>query len=85
MAWQLRIAKRAASKFKKFPRKDQERIARAIAEMCASPYRGDIERLNNKATAWRRRVGNYRNFFDVDAGGLLVGVTEIPRRTTTTY
>ena len=85
MAWQLRIAKQAARKLKKIPRKDQERIAGAIAEMRASPFRGDIARLSNASAAWRRRVGNYRIFFDVDAEGLIVDVTDIRRRTTTTY
>ncbi len=85
MAWQLRIAKRAARKLKKFPRKDQAQITGAIAEMRASPFRGDIARLKNESAAWRRRVGNYRIFFEVDVGELLVDVTDIRRRTTTTY
>ena len=85
MAWQLRIAKQAARKLKKIPRKDQERIAGAIAEMRASPFRGDIARLSNASAAWRRRVGSYRIFFDVDAEGLIVDVTDIRRRTTATY
>ena len=85
MAWQLRIAKQAARKLKKIPRKDQERIAGDIAEMRASPFRGDIARLSNASAAWRRRVGSYRIFFDVDAEGLIVDVTDIRRRTTTTY
>ena len=85
MAWQLRIAKQVARKLKKVPRKDQERIAEAIVEMRASPFRGDIARLKNESAAWRRRVGNYRIFFDVDVEELLVNVTDIRRRTTTTY
>ena len=85
MAWQLRIAKQAARKLKKIPRKDQERIAGAIGEMRASPFRGDIARLSNASAAWRRRIGSYRIFFDVDAEGLIVDVTDIRRRTTTTY
>ncbi len=85
MAWQLRIAKQVARKLKKVPRKDQERIAGAIAEMRVSPFRGDIARLKNESTVWRRRVGNYRIFFDVDVEELLVDITDIRRRTTTTY
>ena len=53
--------------------------------MRASPFRGDIARLKNKPAAWRRRVGNYRIFFDVDVDELLVDVTDIRRRTSTTY
>ncbi len=85
MAWQLRIAKQVARKLKKVPRKDQERIAGAIADMRMSPFRGDIARLKSESAAWRRRVGNYRIFFDVDVEELLVDVTDIRRRTTTTY
>ncbi len=85
MTWQLRIAKQAARRLKKVPRKDQEQIAGAIAEMRASPFRGDIARLKNKPAAWRRRVGNCRIFFDVDVEELLVDVTDIRRRTSTTY
>ena len=85
MAWQLRIAKQAAKKLTRVPRKDQKRIAATIAEMRESPFRGDIARLKNEAAGWRRRVGNYRIFFDVDLEELLVDVTDIRRRTTTTY
>ena len=68
MTWQLRIARQAARTLKKVPRKDQDQIARAIAEMRASPFRGDIARLKNKPAAWRCRVGNYRTFFDSETG-----------------
>ena len=53
--------------------------------MRASPFRDDIARLKNKPATWRRRVGNYRIFFDVDVEELLVDVTDIRRRTSTTY
>ncbi len=57
----------------------------AIAEMRESPFRGDIARLKNESAAWRRRVGDYRIFFDVDLEELVVDVTDVRRRTTTTY
>ncbi len=85
MAWQLLIARQVARKLKKVPHKDQERIAEALAEMRTSPFQGDIARLKNESAAWRRRVGNYRIFFDVDVKELFVNVTDIRRRTTTTY
>lgn len=85
MAWQLQIAKQAARKLTRIPRKDQQRIVVAMAEMRVSPFRGDIARLKNESAAWRRRVGNYWIFFDVDAEEWLVDVTDIRRRTTTTY
>ena len=85
MTWQLRIANQAAKRLARVPRKDRERIAATIAQMCDNPFGGDIARLKNERAAWRRRVGNDRIFFDVDVDELLVSVTDIRRRTTTTY
>jgi mRNA-degrading endonuclease RelE of RelBE toxin-antitoxin system len=42
-------------------------------------------RLTNQPTAFRRRVGDWRIFFDVDPKLRLVEVTAVERRTTTTY
>ena len=46
---------------------------------------GDIERLKDQPTAFRRRLGDWRLFFDVDPERRLVEVRYIERRTTTTY
>jgi mRNA-degrading endonuclease RelE of RelBE toxin-antitoxin system len=50
-----------------------------------NPFTGDIQRLENQPTAFRRRVGDWRIFFDVYPEQRLVEVTDIVRRTTTTY
>jgi len=49
------------------------------------PFTGDIQSLKNQPTAWRRRVGDWRIFFDVYPEQRLVDVVDIDRRTTTTY
>jgi mRNA-degrading endonuclease RelE of RelBE toxin-antitoxin system len=49
------------------------------------PFAGDVERLRNQPSAFRRRVGDWRIFFDVEPDKRLVEVTAIERRTTTTY
>jgi mRNA-degrading endonuclease RelE of RelBE toxin-antitoxin system len=49
------------------------------------PFTGDIQPLKNQPTAWRRRVGDWRIFFDVYPDQRLVDVVDIDRRTTTTY
>ncbi len=85
MTWQLRIAKRAAKALKKLPVKDQGRIVVALNEMRGNPFSGDIVRLNAERSAWRRRVGNYRIFFDVYTDSLIVDIVEIERRTSKTY
>ena len=49
------------------------------------PFAGDIVRLKAQPTAWRRRVGNYRIFYDVYLDHRMVVVVAIKRRTSTTY
>jgi len=85
MTWNLRIAKRAAKQLEKIPSKDQVRITAALQEMRTNPFSRDIIKLKNEPAAWRRRVGNYRIFFDVYPDEALVDVVDIMRRTTTTY
>jgi mRNA-degrading endonuclease RelE of RelBE toxin-antitoxin system len=53
--------------------------------MAENPFTGDIARLENQPTAFRRRVGDWRIFFDVFPEIRLVEVTDIVRRTSTTY
>jgi mRNA-degrading endonuclease RelE of RelBE toxin-antitoxin system len=53
--------------------------------MAQDPFSGDVARLTKQPTAFRRRVGEWRTFFDVYPERRLVEVTEIQRRTTTTY
>ena len=50
-----------------------------------NPFSGDIVRLKGQANAWRRRVGSYRVLYDLYAHDLLIVVTAIIRRTSTTY
>jgi len=85
MAWTLRIAERAAKALRKIPTKDQQRIAAALLAMRQNPFSGDIARLKDQPTTWRRRVGAYRIFFDVYPERLLIEILEIRRRTSTTY
>jgi len=67
------------------PQKDRERIIAALDAMRENPFRGDIARLKNQPTAWRRRVGDWRIFFDLFPERQLIEVVAIRRRTTTTY
>ncbi len=47
--------------------------------MRENPFGGDLVRLRGERTGWRRRVGSYRVFFDIDPDRLLVAVVEAPR------
>lgn len=53
--------------------------------MAADPTTGDVRPLSNERSAYRRRVGNWRTFFDVHELDQLVAVVAIERRTSTTY
>ena len=53
--------------------------------MRSDPFTGDIERLKDERAAFRRRVGDWRIFFDVDPERRVVDVPSIECRTTTTY
>lgn len=53
--------------------------------MEVDPFARDVDRLKNQPTAFRRRVGDWRIFFDVDLERRLVEIRYIERRTTTTY
>jgi len=59
------------------------RIERVMALMEYDPFRGDIKRL--EPSGWRRRVGNYRVFYDLYMKERRIVVTAILRRTSTTY
>jgi mRNA-degrading endonuclease RelE of RelBE toxin-antitoxin system len=53
--------------------------------MARDPFAGDIMPLSNQPAAFRRRVGEWRIFFDVSPEQRLVEVRDIQRHTTTTY
>jgi len=85
MIWNIRVAKSAQKELKRIPKQDSARILSALREMKENPFSGDIVRLKGQLSGWRRRIGNYRMFFDVYPEHALVDVTHIERRTSSTY
>ena len=85
MTWNLQVAGPAQKDLRKLPVKEQARIRAALAAIQDDPFSGDITRLKAHPTVWRRRVGNYRIFFDLYPETLMVVVVAIKRRTSTTY
>ncbi|MGH7150591.1 MAG: type II toxin-antitoxin system RelE family toxin [Planctomycetota bacterium] len=53
--------------------------------MEVDPLAGDVQPLKNQPAAFRRRVGDWRIFFDLDLEHRVVAVPYIERRTSTTY
>ena len=85
MTWKIRLAGRAEQALKRTAERDQERIVVALKDMTRKPFSGDVRRLKAQPFAFRRRVGPWRIFFDVDHENHVVEVVNIRRRTSTTY
>jgi len=85
MSWTINVTRPAKKDLEKLPDKDYERVKIALIAMQIDPWSGDIARLKNQVAGLRRRVGNYRIFYDVYPNRLLIVVVAIKRRTSTTY
>ena len=83
MHWTLLVAKPAKKDLEKLPDREQVRIEHALDSLQRDPFTGDIKHL--RPSGWRRRVGNYRVFFDLLMEERIIVVTAIKRRTSTTY
>jgi mRNA-degrading endonuclease RelE of RelBE toxin-antitoxin system len=83
MNWQLLVTKSARKELGNLPGKDQLRVESVLDSIQRDPFSGDVKRL--QPSGWRRRVGNYRIFFDLVLEDRLIVVTAIKRRTATTY
>jgi mRNA interferase RelE/StbE len=82
--WTVVLAGPARKSLKRIPAADKTRILAALAEMQQNPFQGDIRKLQG-LSGFRRRVGNWRIFFEVLAEANQVVVAAIERRTSTTY
>ena len=85
MNWTVIIDHHAAKRLKKFLAKDYYRIRKAINAMEMEPFFGDIEKLGGEENSWRRRVGNYRIFYEIYNEKKIIYVSEIKRRGSNTY
>ena len=85
MPWQLRIVRNVQKALARVPANDQRRILAALADMETDPLAGDVVRLKAERSAWRRRVGSYRIFFDIRRAEGCVDIIALERRMTTTY
>ena len=84
MEWTVVLAGPAQKSLKRIPTGDRTRILAALGEMQRDPFQGDIRKLQG-LSGFRRRVGNWRVFFDIVPERKHVVVTAIERRTSTTY
>jgi mRNA-degrading endonuclease RelE of RelBE toxin-antitoxin system len=82
MSWVVYIKPKARKTLIRIPKKDQDKIISALRSMEKEPLFGDITHLGDGRV--RRRVGNYRIFFERPHGSLIT-IYEIKRRQSKTY
>ncbi len=85
MNWTVIIDGYAKKYLKRIPRKDTNRIREALRELAYKPYVGDIEKIEGNKDIWRRRVGSYRILYEINESRKLIYVSDIKRRTSSTY
>jgi mRNA-degrading endonuclease RelE of RelBE toxin-antitoxin system len=83
--WRLIFSNSARRSLRKLPLNDRRRIDRALDELALDPARGDVLPLRNHPTAFRKRVGDYRIFFDLERDPRLILIHDLVRRTSKTY
>jgi mRNA-degrading endonuclease RelE of RelBE toxin-antitoxin system len=84
MEWTVLLAGPASKSLDRVPASDRKRILIAPDEMRQDPFRGDVRKLQG-LPGLRRRVGNWRIFFEIVTEHRQVVVTAVERRTSTTY
>ncbi|MBI1787920.1 MAG: type II toxin-antitoxin system RelE/ParE family toxin [Acidobacteria bacterium] len=69
------------------PRDVQKRVGRALHEMEADPFQGDVKTLKGRAwkLVFRRRIGSYRILFTADHKKKTISVVRILLRSEKTY
>ena len=87
MSWACELTEDAERDLRNLPRSIQGRVARAMEQMAADPFAGDVKAL--KGSEWkgvfRRRIGSYRILFTADQRKQMVSVVRILIRSKGTY
>lgn len=83
--WDLQVDPTIYKSLKRVPHRDTERILTAIEKLAQNPYGGDIQKMKGEENVWRRRIGEYRLFYEVVTGQKLIHVFHVERRTSKTY
>ncbi len=85
MNWTIIIAAQAEKQLRKLSVKDYKRIRQSIDDMEENPFFGDIDKLSGKENNWRKRTGKYRIFYEIFEDRRIIYISEIKRRTSSTY
>ncbi len=83
--WELKVRSRVYKELSKFPLEEQERITKVIDNLPHNPYAGDVEKMKDEENTWRRRIGNYRIFYEIVSRDKTIYVFRVERRASSTY
>lgn len=83
--WVLQIDPQVPKTLKKIPISYAKRIIAIIENLPNNPYDGDIQKMKDEQNVWRRRVGEYRIFYEVLQDESVIHVFRVERRTSSTY
>lgn len=84
-SWELKVDPEVYRVLSKIPKEYARKILDTIDSLSFNPFAGDIQKIKSQTNSWRRRVGNYRVFYDIKTKEKTVEVTWIERRTSKTY
>ena len=83
--WDLKTKRHVFKTLDRMPSKDAVEVLVAIKSLANNPFWGDVKKLRNDDNVWRRRVGAYRIFYNIQQAGRIVLVFKIERRSSATY
>lgn len=78
--FQVELRRPAQKHLRKLPDFAYRAALEAFAEMAVNPFMGDFQKLKGKHGGYRRRIGDYRIFFDVDTATHLVLISGVKPR-----
>lgn len=86
MSWVSELSRSAERQLARLPRREQERIVRAIDDLEADPLAGDMRPLRGRHQGrYRKRVGRYRVIFRLRHDERIVEISAILPRDERTY
>ena len=87
MSWHAELSDAAERQLKQLPRDVQQRMGRAIDDLEADPFHGDVIPLKGRRWhgRYRKRVGRYRIIFALHQAERIVEVSAILLRDERTY
>ena len=83
--WELKIDDVVYKELARFPKRNAKKIFKVIELLPFDPYAGDIEKIKNEESVWRRRIGAYRIFYEIKKIERIIEVFRVERRTSNTY